>query len=347
MKSTRLNHFIKKVKFVFSKSKSISDIKNKYKYLKSDLDLLSPIIVNGSNSDLTRTRINSSIREPLISYSIDKEQVVQLDNISNQDLSSKFNSSKFRVWIITHGFADSFDEDFQLICKSLVQLYPNDLVLGLDWSTIANGLSPALSLDVYKAATWLKPISEAVMERLVQWGLAKSTPIRLIGHSLGSILATELSMRYMEKYNQKVEHLISLDPPSELTASRYQGQTYLTQLTPAISRVHSFEDVAQNSIAFVGYNSIAGNSSFASTAQASYLMKFNDIREFRNGHFWVVKAFQQFLIDGINLDSIEEFNQYLINKKILSTDSNPKFQHKAIININVDTFPGKGKKDTE
>jgi pimeloyl-ACP methyl ester carboxylesterase len=345
MKYSRLNRFIDNAKFIFSGSSNISKVKEKYNYLKSDIDLLTPIMVNGSNSDVTRTRINNSITNPFVGYVIGTEQAVQLYNISNQDLSSKMNNSNYKIWIITHGFADSFSEDFKLICKNLVETYPDDLILGLDWSTIANGLSPALSLDVYKAATWLKPISEAVIERLSIWGLKEMTQVNLIGHSLGSILASELSLRYIEKYAKKVNNFIALDPPSEITANRYQGDIYLTQLNPLITRINSFSDVADNSIAFVGYNSIAGNEKLASTAASSYLVKFNDIREFRNGHYWVVQAFQKFLEDGLKLESSENLDLYLVRNKLISTDNNPNSLHKATININIDTLVNNGKKN--
>jgi pimeloyl-ACP methyl ester carboxylesterase len=343
MKNSRLNLFITNTKFIFSGSKTISAVREKYNYLKSDTDLLTPIIINGSNSDITRTRLNNSFTQPLLGYSIATEQTVQLYNISNQPLSSKINHSNYKVWIITHGFADSFDDDFKSICAHLVESYPDDLILGLDWSSIANGLSPALSLDVYKAATWIRPISEAVIERLIRWGLKEQTQINMIGHSLGSILASELSLRYMDKYGKKINYLIALDPPSEITANRYQGDTYLTQLNPHITRINSFSDVADNSIAFVAYNSIAGNEKLASTAEYSYLVKFNDFREFRNGHFWVVQAFKQFLQDGLKIESIENLDQYLITKKLLSTNS-PSTMHKATINFNVDSLPNSGKK---
>jgi pimeloyl-ACP methyl ester carboxylesterase len=313
--------------------KNLDKTKAKWAYLKSTTNLLTPIVINGEKSDTYRTKLGT-FKNPLINYQIEQFQQVHLHLISNIPNSAKIYTKSRDVWIITHGFADRFDGDFQSIATSIVGYKPEDIVIGVDWEDIAIGSTPAVCLDVCKAATWIKPISEAIFARLQDWGFEDASKLHIIGHSLGSILATELSLRFITKNDTKVATIIALDPPSEFTTVTYfqKDPVYLTQLTPKVLRASSFSNVSQFSISIVGHNSIAGNQEFAKTAHFSYLMKFNKLMEFRNGHTWIVEAFAEMIKNEYIFDKVENLQNYLIKNKMLETNSNPTLIHDAIIN---------------
>ena len=314
--------------------KNLDKIKTRWAYLKSTTNLVTPIVINGEHSDVYRTRLGT-FKNPLVNYTIDQYQKIQLRLISNIPNSDKIYTKDRNVWLITHGFADRFDGDFQSIATSIVGYKPEDIVLGLDWGDIANGSSPAVCLDVCKAATWIRPISIAIVERLTDWGFEDATKLNIIGHSLGSILATEISLRYIEANNTKAGTIIALDPPSEFTTITYfqKDPFYLTQLSPKFVRTLSFSSVSLFSISVVGHNSIAGNQEFAQTAHFSYLMKFNNFMEFRKGHTWIVEAFANMIKNEYIFDKVENLQNYLIKNKMIETNSNPSLIHDAIINF--------------
>lgn len=313
--------------------KNLDKFKAKWQYLKNSTSLVSPIIINGLNSDTYRTRLGT-FKNPLINYTLEQFQQINLKLISNIPYSQKIYSNNRDVWIITHGFADRFDGDFQSIANSIVGYKPDDIVIGIDWGDIAIGSSPAVCLDVCKVATWLKPMSIAITQRLWEWGFEDANKLHIIAHSLGSILATEISLRFIEKNESKVQTIIALDPPSEFTTISYfqKDSVYLTQLQPKVLRTSSFSNVSLFSISIVGHNSIAGNREFAKTAHFSYLMKFNKLMEFRNGHTWIVEAFAQMIKNEFIFDKVENLQNYLIKNKMLETNANPSLIHDAIIN---------------
>jgi pimeloyl-ACP methyl ester carboxylesterase len=313
--------------------KNLDKVKAKWAYLKSTTNLLTPIVINGEKSDTYRTKLGT-FKNPLINYQIEQFQQIHLHLISNIPNSEKIYTKNRDVWIISHGFADRFDGDFQSIATSIVGYKPEDIVIGVDWGDIAIGSTPAVCLDVCKAATWIKPISEAIFARLQDWGFEDASKLHIIGHSLGSILATELSLRFITKNDTKVATIIALDPPSEFTTVTYfqKDPVYLTQLQPKVLRTSSFSNVSQFSISIVGHNSIAGNQVFAKTAHFSYLMKFNKLMEFRNGHTWIVEAFAEMIKNEYIFDKVENLQNYLIKNKMLETNSNPTLIHDAIIN---------------
>jgi pimeloyl-ACP methyl ester carboxylesterase len=313
--------------------KNLDGIKAKWAYLKNTTNLITPIVINGVNSDLYRTKLGT-FKNPLINYTIDQYQQVHLRLISNIPYSEKIYTKSRDVWIIIHGFSDRFDGDFQSIATSIVGYKPEDIVIGVDWADIADGLSPAVCLDVCKSSTWIRPISVALFNRLTDWGLEDAGKIHIISHSLGSILATEISLRFYEQNGTKIATLIALDPPSEFTTITYfeKDPVYLTQLRPKVLRTSSFSNVSQFSISIVGHNSIAGNPEFAKTAHFSYLMKFNKLLEFRHGHTWIVEAFADMIKNEYIFDKVENLQNYLVKNKMLETNTNPSLIHDAIIN---------------
>jgi Putative serine esterase (DUF676) len=246
-----------------------------------------------------------------------------------------------RIWIVTHGFSDSFDHDFIRISEDLVDQYPQDLVFNLDWSNIAEGLGPGESNDVCRVATWIRPIAEKLFDELEYFGLSDPTKLSFVGHSLGTLLVAEIARVFFEKYGLKSGKLIAIDPPSETAVASYinnssitstynrarnlfenkylETESYLVRLNPKFLRVASFSDYFQESLSLIGNNSIAGSAKLAKTCSKTVLVKFNSFLEVRRGHSWLVT-----LLASKGIKEFEEFvleppKPLVINTKIAST----------------------------
>jgi pimeloyl-ACP methyl ester carboxylesterase len=280
---------------------ALSLFKKRFKRAYKAIAFPDKMLINGSNSDLYRDEIKGYLG------------VMQEIRVQSQSRLNWYKGE--RVWIVTHGFSDCYDHDFLKISDGLQKEYPEDLVFGLDWSTIANGLSPAESNDVCRAATWIRPIAKELFVQLEAFGVSDPSKLCFVGHSLGTLLLAELARIYMEKYSEPCAKIIALDPPSESAMASYvakqnvsgalerakhllmdqNNQTipYLVQLEPQIKRVESFKLFFKDSLSLLGNNSIAGSPFLARTCSKTILVKFNTFLELRKGHSWLVTLLAQ------------------------------------------------------
>ena len=233
-------------------------------------------------------------------------------------------SNPEETWLISHGWDDSSEGSLKNLAQEIAKRKPQDRVLILDWSEASNnkgddgaspiGLSEKLSRGNYYAATWIRPVAEVVVQELKQkYNLdpaSAANSLNLIGHSLGSLVSSEVGRIYKQNNGVGTSYLIALDPPSEFnvsTGSPIQdlGGYDLDGRTPAykavrkpsttalaikltspfetrtlvpgnVDRPQRFDSIARFSRAFVGKMSIAGNQAFAATAHESFQMDFGD-----------------------------------------------------------------------
>jgi pimeloyl-ACP methyl ester carboxylesterase len=244
-------------------------------------------------------------------------------------LSIKANS-KSKTWLIIHGWLNNSEStEIKALALEVARQNPGDRVLMLDWGQAAmNGGntqagSDQASLGVYYAATWIRPIAEAVVDKLKSdYGLTEqeaSQNLNIVGHSLGTLMAGEIGAVYSrmnpkgEKDNSgsPINTIIALDPASETStalnlggydvdgrtpAYTFKGKNFLgaSQRDPhpeAIDRPKRFSQVSRFSRAFVGAKSLAGNQEFASWAHESFQMDFGDKFDTGDEHGRVVQAF--------------------------------------------------------
>jgi hypothetical protein len=267
---------------------SLQKIKESLYYTFSKENLCTDLVVGSENSEYTSLS-RGEYFENIINFHIFSKE---------NKLSLKFKNifKQRQVWIVVHGFRDSFEQDgmFNSICKSIVKKYPDDLVIGVCWKDLAIGASVIKSLDVHRAATWTGPISKGVFKKLQLWGVDNGSNLHLIGHSLGSILVTEIARECLEKTQTKVEELIAIEVPSETLAPLYrngESDRYITQLNPRTTRIDSLQLVSVKSLSVVAFGSIATNIDFARTANQIELVTFKHPLSFIKGHHWVVEYF--------------------------------------------------------
>ncbi|GAB4386815.1 MAG: hypothetical protein Kow00121_54190 [Elainellaceae cyanobacterium] len=152
---------------------------------------------------------------------------------------------------------------FNAFAESLVN--DSTQVLFLDWGEAAVGGA----LPPYSAAGRVQAVAEWAVQALQLQG--RSQPITLVGHSLGSYLAAEVSRSLGNQ-----ARLVALDPA-------FPGNNYdLDTLQPQKQQVSAFDAAAAQSVAFVVADDllqtgIAGDNDQAGTANASFIVRFKSL----------------------------------------------------------------------
>jgi pimeloyl-ACP methyl ester carboxylesterase len=236
-------------------------------------------------------------------------------------------NSNGKTWVVIPGLNDnspsSKSGSLYDLAKTIQTKNPNDRILMLDWSEASNNNGEAnipvanINRGSYYAATWIRPVAEAAVAKLKEIdGGSFGQNINLVGHSLGSILSTEIGAEYKKNNGFGVNSIIALDPPSEsnlniptkgdLGSYDVDGRTpaYIPGIgkqaqqtcknTPTLCKnidaPQNFKDNAKFSISFVGSISLAGNQKLAATANESYQMNFGDIADTGSEHTRVVES---------------------------------------------------------
>jgi pimeloyl-ACP methyl ester carboxylesterase len=207
------------------------------------------------------------------------------------------------VWIVSHGWNGDFNNLKDNLGKTISQAKPDDIVLALDWTKASHTKDGVLGNFV--AASWIRPLAEQIKETLKNWGLTDGSKLNLVGHSLGTLVSSELASLYMDKNGEPtVNSITALDPPSESNKGVKQGYDLDFRgygYDDIDDRPKPFRDVAKFSRAFVGDPSIAGNEQFASWADESFLVNFDNFADGGGSHGWVVEVFKN-LIDPSKTD---------------------------------------------
>lgn len=244
-----------------------------------------------------------------------------------------------KTWIITHGWNDNSDDkpdrkdsgtsedkinpgDFYDIGEVIKAKRPNDRVLLLDWREASNnekdnkgGNAGALASGGNgDAASWISTVAQSVVKTLEdKYGITSQKALEslnLIGHSLGSLVSSEIGRIYKTGKNRKSEDVITpnnigarnitaLDPPSESNLSTVGGYDFDAR-NPGKDAFEGFAATSQFSRAFVGKASVAGNQEFATSAHESFQMDFpGNFRSPGIEHTWVVQAYKNLIEQDI------------------------------------------------
>jgi hypothetical protein len=290
------------------------------------------LIVNGRDSSLEGKLINEN------NFNLEKDfdknnRKVRLRFIDDGDRIRYSNSydkeNKPAVWIISHGWCDT-NQSFEPIAREIKKVHPNDIVMTFDWSQASFNSCGSCSgnncpTGVVRAATWIEPTAKVLKDRLIKWGLNDGDNLRVVGHSLGSILSMELS----SKYTNKAAQLIALDPPNENTKilesdlwgsketifgagsaklpkgdekqnSTYESWGNTKYYVNNYDLRKDFNESTQHSRAFYGKFSFAGNREMASNAHESYEIDYhynNYFSDIGAEHGHVVTTFKRLVTE--------------------------------------------------
>ena len=247
-----------------------------------------------------------------------------------------------QTWVIIHGWNSSPDAEniANLIDKVAQTADKSDRVLALDWREAAyNGNPDNTAFATAQggngiAATWISATAEFAVKALErEYGIdsfSANQSLNLIGHSLGSLVSSEIGRIYesgenrageriTNSNNQGVKTITALDPAAEINLrpdwifedeSGYDidGSVEGRQ-TPA-----DFKDSSYFSRAYIGRKSIAGNPIFADAADEAYEFDFGNLYDFGEEHGRVVKTFTNLFDRPDKLSEILGYDSYLSPK---------------------------------
>ena len=284
---------------------------------------------------------------------------IKFDLIGDPELKDQWEPR--RTWVIIHGW-NSDSSEFQKLANTLKQAAPNDIVLTLDWREAAGSsygyrLPNGLLQSNGSAATWIRPVAEVAAQLLKDWGLTEGKYLNIIGHSLGSLLSSEIAAQFVyenhgnvevNQQNLGVDTITALDPPSD--SNLFNPTNYdLDGRIPGTQLLRQFNQVSRFSRSFVGNHSISGNKEFSSWADESIIMDFGELGlitdppkslfGFDTEHQYVVKAFESL----IDISSETKLINSLFNSESYSEPYDFKkdgFQeeHEGILKIDTKTF---------
>ena len=261
-----------------------------------------------------------------------------------------------QTWIVIHGWNSSPDAEniANLIDKIAQTADRSDRILALDWREAAyNGNPNNTAIATAQggngiAATWISATAEFVVKALErEYGVdsfSANQSLNLIGHSLGSLVSSEIGRIYesgenrageriTNSNNQGVRTITALDPAAEINLkpdwifgeeSGYDVDSSVEgRQTPA-----NFKDSSYFSRAYIGRRSIAGNPIFADAADEAYELDFGNtidpILSKNTEHGRVVKTFTNLFDRPDKLGEILGYDSYLSSKAsdtILESDS--------------------------
>ena len=255
-----------------------------------------------------------------------------------------------QTWIIIHGWNSSPDAPNidELINSTYETADKSDRILALDWREAASNkgaypgrlIGPIAGGGNGIAATWIRDTAEFSYQTLVnEYGIdptAASQELNIVGHSLGSLVSSEIGQIYKEENGQGVRTITALDPAAEINLrpdfiSSDSGYD-LDGTEPGRQSPADFRDSAVVSRAYIGRRSIAGNPIFADAADEAYELDFGNLVDFGQEHGRVVQTFTN-LIDrpgkfgellgydsyqSLDKLSIDEFDEINVTRRLRS-----------------------------
>jgi hypothetical protein len=213
---------------------------------------------------------------------------VKLSSLRGKSINSY--NGKSNVWILSHGWNGELDV-MNSIGENILndQKFNGDIVMILDWRQASH-----TSMNVCTSSTWTQQISEGVQNRLSEWGLNDPSKIRVIGHSMGTILSTEIGLRYSSNLGMG----IMLDPPSDPCIGGYIVDYSDRDFNQ--TRKSDLNKASSNTRALVGAHSISGNQDHAKTAQKSFRVNFQSTLTNDSEHGWVQELFRNMINQNQN-----------------------------------------------
>lgn len=160
--------------------------------------------------------------------------------------SSQPISKKKETWVLIHGWqAPGRPIALTRLADAVDKNSKTDQVLLLDWSDAAS------TTNVFDAAMWAPTVAQWAKDKLASWGISASK-INLMGHSLGGLVADQLSGRISGGVNR----IVVLDPATDIPGTSFSGA--------------DFSADSRFSLAFVGSN--YATVSAAATADETFAM---------------------------------------------------------------------------
>lgn len=216
---------------------------------------------NGANTNYALNFSGVSLSNRVLSSSYNVN--LWLYDTNGRNTKSYINSDRDTV-VVIHGWNNNDQtEGINKLAKEAAK--SGQQVVALDWGSIAQaGLDLVVPTNT---AGWITPVAQSVSTLLGQLKISSSR-LTLIGHSLGTYVASEIG-----RIRGQVRSLVALDPANNTDDS--QGLYDLDRNTSGMQRSVRFDSVAQYSLSFVVGDldhGLAGNNNQAGTANDSFVI---------------------------------------------------------------------------
>jgi hypothetical protein len=214
------------------------------------------------------------------------------------------------VWIISHGMDDKADS-FRGMAEAVNNSYKRDnrkvIILNLNWSN----LSVSVTRSPNSFDENVGPLAEAAIGELIEWGINDPSRVNFIGHSMGTLVSSEIGRRLNRRFgNRPVDRMILLEPPSYFRSGFNQFDVDDAENTQdsIYNAANGFRQKVNANImrAFTGTRNngdenLCGNYGLARTATETYQLHMKQVNEINNikdacpPHFGVNKSAEQFI----------------------------------------------------
>ena len=234
-----------------------------------------------------------------------------------------------QTWVVVHGWNSSPDAENvdDLIASTVEAADDGDRILALDWREAAANrgaypgriISPLAGGGNGIAATWIRDTAELSHRILVdEYGIDPanaSQELNFVGHSLGSLVSSEIGQIYKQENGQGVRTITALDPASEgnLKPSILFGEDSGYDVDGSLNGRQApadFNDSAVFSRSFIGAKSVGGNPIFADAADEAYELDFGNTFDFGGEHQRVVQFYSNLSNDSSKIGDLLNYDSY-------------------------------------
>lgn len=240
------------------------------------------------------TRIDGTVQSRgFFPWQIETESV----NLRVPDGGLRQRIENVETWVVIHGHRSAPDGFIGELAAAIEQ---NHQVLVLDWSEPAD--NPFIRPDL--TARWIREVAEFTAQTLSNiWGLTTSN-INLIGHSLGSYVASEIGNIFAgsQRQSPQVNQIVALDPAIWITDAGYD----IDGSKPGFQAASDFYAVSTFSRAFWGKGNPVtggeglGSARYAHSADESYRIDFSASDDAIANHNNIVRLFTNLISDPTN-----------------------------------------------
>jgi hypothetical protein len=158
-------------------------------------------------------RFTVTYQDGIINYTRNVNTTLRYEpnnNTLNPNTQTRYKYTTGNVWLLSHGMKDN-ESSFVNMAKAIHTRDPQATIITLNWSESAYTLLP----DPNNVDQSIQPIAREVARRLKTWGLTNAQSLNMAGHSMGTIMITEIAKAMRDQQGAgESNRLIYLDPPN-------------------------------------------------------------------------------------------------------------------------------------
>ncbi len=203
--------------------------------------------------------------------------------IAKNSKVNKEKSNNQETYILIHGFRATPKSWAEDMSSKILSIDSNAQILLLDWSDITNQAWIDIVPD--NESTWIKIVSDKLSTKLKEWNI-NPNKTTIIGHSLGTLLGSELANKIERLTKKEIKNRIFLDPAS--------GADYKIDLkNTSFFKSGGFKNKGK---CFVAEASWSGSEKLLQSCKEKYIIDYNDLNNVLDQHSWTHATYRQIII---------------------------------------------------